>query len=587
VTLARGAREMAALGVIVKRPNAIESFGSMDVLCTDKTGTLTEGVVRLNDTLDPAGLPSARVRHLARINAHLETGLANPLDEAIVRDTEAAGDLGELPPKVDEIPWDFGWKRLSVVVAEGATEGASDRAGADSQGPTTHRLIAKGAFAPLLAVCTTRRAPGGTTQPLDDDARAALHARYEAWSREGRRVVGVATRSFAPRAGYTRDDETELCFEGFLCFDDRPKARIGETVDALAASGVALKIITGDNRYVAAHVAAGLGLGASRAADGKPEPPALLTGEALDRLSDDALPVVAERTHVFAEVDPRQKERVVLALRKAGHVVGYMGDGVNDAPALHAADVGISVDGAVDVAREAADFVLLEPDLGVLRAGVLAGRRSFANTLKYLYTTQSASFGNMLSMAVASAFLAFLPLTAAQILLNNFLSDLPAMALPGDAVDAEDVAAPRRWDLAALRRSMVAFGALSSVFDLLTFGLLLFVARATPETFRTGWFVESLLTEVAVALVVRTRRPFFRSRPGRWLVVVSAAVAAVALAVPWLPGATTLGFVPLPAWLLATLLGITGTYLLAVEALKRLVLRRDAAPVATPTPHAA
>jgi Mg2+-importing ATPase len=586
VTLARGAREMAALGVIVKRPNAIESFGSMDVLCTDKTGTLTEGVVRLSDTLDPAGLPSTRVRHLARINAHLETGLANPLDEAIIRDTEAAGDLGVLPPKIDEIPWDFGRKRLSVVVAESAAEVTSRDAVEGTREVATHLLIAKGAFAPLLAVCTTQRDADGRTQPLDDDARTALHARYEAWSREGRRVLGVATRHFAPRAPYTRDDETELCFEGFLCFDDQLKAHIAETVRALAASGVALKIITGDNRFVAAHVAAGLGLGAARAEDGTPEPPTLLAGEALDQLSDDALPVVAERTHVFAEVDPRQKERVVLALRKAGHVVGYMGDGVNDAPALHAADVGISVDGAVDVAREAADFVLLEPDLGVLRAGVLAGRRSFANTLKYLYTTQSASFGNMLSMAVASAFLAFLPLTAAQILLNNFLSDLPAMALPSDTVDAEDVAAPRRWDLASLRRSMLAFGALSSVFDLLTFSLLLFVARATPATFRTGWFVESLLTEVAVALVVRTRRPFFRSRPGHWLLVASVAVAAVALAIPWIPAAATLGLVPLPAWLLATLVGVTLTYLVAVEALKRLVFRESAAATSarvTPT----
>jgi Mg2+-importing ATPase len=577
VTLARGAREMAALGVIVKRPNAIESFGSMDVLCTDKTGTLTEGVVRLSDTLDPEGRASTRVRHLARVNAHLETGLANPLDEAIIRDTEAAGDLSELPPKVDEIPWDFARKRLSVVVLGAAVPGAPDASEA-----AVHTLVTKGAFAPLLAVCTAHRGAEGRTVPLDDDARAALLARYEAWSREGRRVLGVATRSFAPRAPYTRNDETELCFEGFLCFDDRPKVHIAETVQALAVSGVALKIITGDNRYVAAHVAAALGLGAAGDGDTADAAPTVLTGDALDRLTDDALPVVAERTHVFAEVDPRQKERVVLALRKAGHVVGYMGDGVNDAPALHAADVGISVDGAVDVAREAADFVLLEPDLGVLRAGVLAGRRSFANTLKYLYTTQSASFGNMLSMAVASAFLAFLPLTAAQILLNNFLSDLPAMALPSDTVDAEDVAAPRRWDLASLQRSMLAFGALSSVFDLLTFGLLLFVARATPATFRTGWFVESLLTEVAVALVVRTRRPFFRSRPGHWLVIASVAVAAVALAIPWIPAAATLGVVPLPAWLLATLVGVTLSYLVAVEGLKRLVFRRHAATTSGP-----
>jgi len=579
VTLAEGARAMAAHGVIVKRPAAIESFGSMDLLCTDKTGTLTEGVVRLADTVDPDGATSLRVRHLARVNAHLETGLTNPLDEAIVRDTEAAGDDAPLPEKRDEIPYDFARKRLSVVVVAEAEVDAAKVAAAK-----VDEMITKGAFVSVLEICTMRRARNGEVIALDDAGRAALHARYEAWSREGRRVLGVATRRFEPRAAYTRHDEEGLCFEGFLCFDDLPKKGIADTVASLAAAGVAIKIITGDNRFVARHVAHQLGIGVPAEEDAAAPDGLVITGVALDRLTDDALPIVAERAHVFAEVDPRQKERIVLALRKAGHVVGYMGDGINDAPALHAADVSLSVDGAVDVAREAADFVLLEPDLEVLRAGLLAGRRSFANTLKYLYTTQSASFGNMLSMAVASAFLPFLPLTAAQILLNNFLSDLPAMAIAGDAVDAEQTASPQRWDLRALRRFMLAFGALSSVFDLLTFALLLFVAKATVAEFRTGWFVESLLTELAVALVVRTRRPFYRSRPGRWLVVSSVVVAILAVAAPYLPYADAIGFVPLPLWLLGLVVGITLTYVLSVEGLKHLVLRQTSPAVGASAP---
>jgi Mg2+-importing ATPase len=322
---------------------------------------------------------------------------------------------------------------------------------------------------------------------------------------------------------------------------------------------VRLKIITGDNQRVARRLADTIGIPIS----------GMLTGAELNRLHDEALWQQAERMNLFAEVDPNQKERIILALRKMGHVVGYMGDGINDAPALHAADVGISVDQAADVAKDAADFVLLERDLDVLRRGIEEGRTTFANTLKYIFTTTSANFGNMFSMAGASLFLPFLPLLAKQILLNNFLSDFPGMTIASDNVDRELVERPRRWDIAFIRNFMISFGLVSSVFDYLTFGVLLFVVRATPEQFRTGWFVESLLTELAIALVVRTRQPFFRTRPGRLLWLSTLVVAVVTLAIPYMPGSELLGFTPLPPWVIGLLLGITALYVAASEVAKR------------------
>jgi Mg2+-importing ATPase len=326
-----------------------------------------------------------------------------------------------------------------------------------------------------------------------------------------------------------------------------------------------LKIITGDNRGVALHLAQVVGIDVQ----------GVLTGADLNHLHEEALWQLAERTSLFAEVDPNQKERIILALRKMGHVVGYLGDGINDAPALHAADVGISVDTAVDVAKEAADFVLLQQDLGILQAGISEGRRTFANTLKYIFTTTSANFGNMLSMAGASLFLPFLPLLAKQILLNNFLSDFPGMTIASDNVDPEWVAQPRRWDTHFIRRFMVIFGLVSSVFDYLTFGLLLFWMRATPAQFRTGWFVESLLTELVIALVVRTRQPFYRSRPGRWLWLSTLAVTILTLAIPYLPFAHLLGFTPLPLPILLLLLVITLLYVAAAEIAKQFFYRAD------------
>jgi Mg2+-importing ATPase len=546
ITLSHGAKRMARLGVIVRRLNSIENLGSMDVLCTDKTGTLTVGVVALDGAVDPSGQPSAMVLRFASINAQFQSGLVSPLDEAVLAAAHKAGtDLGAVQ-KVDEIPYDFVRKCLSVVAA-------------DATGART--LITKGALDKILALCTSVDVGvGADAAPFDAAVRAGIEARFEDWSAQGYRVLGVASRKMDARSGpYTRADERDLCFDGFLLFMDPLKPGVRQTLIDLAQRGVQFKIITGDNHKVARHVAEAVKLPIE----------GLMTGRELNDMGDEALMHAAGRTAVFAEVDPNQKERIILALQKTGHVVGYMGDGINDALALHAADVGISVDTAVDVAKDAADFILLRKDLGILRQGIDEGRRTFANTLKYILTTISANFGNMASMAAASLFLPFLPLLASQILLNNFLSDIPGAAIAGDRVDKEWVAKPRRWDTVFIRDYMVLFGLLSSVFDLLTFGALLWLFKAAPEEFRTGWFLESLLTELVVALVVRTRRPFYRSRPGNLLLGSTMAVIAIALALPYLPFSSIFGFVPLPAPLVLAMIGLTMGYVLAVEVAKK------------------
>jgi Mg2+-importing ATPase len=550
VTLSKGARDMAARGVIVRRLTAIENLGSMDILCTDKTGTLTEGVIALDGALDPAGKPSDALLRDAYLNASLQTGLANPLDDAIVaRASQQAIDISRCR-KIDEIPYDFVRKRLSVVVQVMA-------AGGDPV------LIAKGALANILDVCDGLL-EGADVVAMDDSRRARIEERFAEWSALGYRVLGVAKKTVASQDRYTREDERSLSFAGFLLFFDPPKPGIREALGSLNKLGVQLKVITGDNRLVAAHLAESVGLQAAR----------MLSGSELNNLRDEALWRVAEQTNLFVDVDPNQKERIILALKKTGHVVGYLGDGINDATALHAADVGISVDKAVDVAKEAADFVLLEHDLDVLRQGIEEGRTTFANTLKYIAITTSANFGNMISMAAASLFLPFLPLLAKQILLNNFLSDFPAMSIASDNVDAEMVERPRRWDIGTIRNFMIVFGLVSSAFDFLTFGVLLYAFNASTELFRTGWFVESLMTELAIALVVRTYKPFYRSRPGRILLLSTLTVMALTLALPYLPIAELLDFVPLPLPLLGALLAITLLYAIASEVAKHAFFHR-------------
>jgi Mg2+-importing ATPase len=541
INLARGAEMMARRGVLVRRLNAIENLGSMDVLCTDKTGTITEGVVRVEGAYDPAGQPAPAVLERAAWNASLETGLSSPLDDAILQ--ARTPDLGGVSKRA-EIPFDFVRKRVSVVV----------------QTPSGIELVTKGAFRTVLDACS--RLGGGVA--LDALQRRDIQARFDAWSAQGIRVLAVASRSIDAQPVYTRSDERDLTLLGFVTFLDRPKDGVTAALVDLARLGVSVKLITGDSCLVAQHVASLVGMRAGRA----------LTGADLNALDDAALWHVVEQTDLFAEVDPNQKERIIRALRHGGHVVGFLGDGVNDAPAMHAADTSLSVQDAVDVARETADFVLLDRDLDVIRGGIEEGRRTFANTLKYILTTMSANLGNMISMAAASLFLPFLPLLAGQILLNNLLSDIPAVGLADDSVDPEMVARPPRWDMPFIRRFMVDFGLISSAFDFVTFAVLLWGFSASVELFRTGWFVESLLTELAVALVVRTRRLSVRSRPGALLRWSTAAVALVAIAVPFLPFTGRLGFVPVPGGLLAVLIGITALYVVAVELGKLAFYRR-------------
>jgi Mg2+-importing ATPase len=545
VTLSRGAQRMAEQGVIVKRLSAIENFGSMDVLCTDKTGTLTAGIVQLDGAVDPHGQPSAAVLRAAAINAALQTGLHNPLDEAIL--AAQAVDLTGVE-KIRELPYDFVRKRLSVLVEE--------------EGQRT--LFTKGAFEQVLAVCREISWQAGQWEPLEAHHLESMQQRFYDWSDEGYRVLGVASRSWAPEEDGSHIEEAEMRFLGFLLFFDPPKPEVSRTVTEMRDLGIELKVITGDNHRVALHVAHEVGL----------EVKGLLTGQQLRQLHDEALWQLAEQTTIFAEVDPNQKERIISALRRTGHVVGYLGDGINDAPALHLADVGVSVHNAVDVAREAADFVLLEQSLDVLRQGIEEGRRVFANTLKYVFTTTSANFGNMVSMAGLSFFLPFLPLLPTQILLNNFLSDIPAMAIASDEVDRELIDRPRRWDVRQIRNFMLVFGLISSLFDFLTFGLLLLVWRVSPEEFRTAWFLESLFTELLILFVVRTRRPLLRSRPGRYLWIATLLVATGSVLLPWLPYlARWFNFVPLPGFLMGQLLVITLLYVACSEVAKRTITR--------------
>jgi Mg2+-importing ATPase len=544
INLAHGARRMAERKVIVKRLSSIENFGSMNVLCTDKTGTITEGVVTVTSADDLNGNASTRALLYAFVNAAFETGFASPIDAAI----RAHGGVDiSAWKKLDEVPYDFVRKRLSVLAS----------------GPAGTVMITKGALAQVLAACTSAENASGATLPLDE-VRAQIEARYLDYSGNGQRTLGVACKHLDGVTRIGKESEAGMTFLGFLLFADPPKPGIDATIGRLRELGVTLKVITGDNALVAATVARSIGLGGGR----------VLSGRELRQMSDPALLARVGEVDVFAEVEPNQKERIILALRKAGNVVGYMGDGINDASALHAADVGLSVEGAVDVAKDVADIVLLEKDLDVLVEGVREGRTTFANTLKHVFMATSANFGNMFSMAGASLLLPFLPLLPKQILLTNMLTDMPEMTIASDSVDVEMLARPRRWDIGFIRSFMLTFGVLSSVFDFLTFGALLFLLRAGTDQFRTGWFVESVLSASLIVLVVRSRRPCLRSRPGTRLLWATLAVAAVTVMIPYLPIAPALGLTPLPLSFLAVLTAIVVLYIVSAELAKHLFYRR-------------
>ena len=543
INLARGAKRMAKARVIVKRLASIENFGSMNVICADKTGTLTEGIVRLQSALDVAGNPSEKVLLHAYLNAFHETGFSNPIDEAIR--THRPFDVSDYR-KVSEIPYDFLRKRLSILVAHDDVQ----------------LMVTKGALRDVLEVCAT--AEDGTGSIVDIAlVRDRVQRRFEEFSSNGLRTLGVACRTLDSGAAMTRADEAGMTFLGFIVLFDPPKPHIVETIASLKRLGVALKIITGDNRLVAASVSRQMGLSNTT----------ILTGPELRRLSDGALLNRVGDVDVFAEIEPNQKERIILALKKARNVVGYMGDGINDASALHAADVGISVESAVDVAKEAADIVLLDKDLRVLVQGVREGRTTFANTLKYVFMATSANFGNMFSMAGASFFLPYLPLLPAQILLTNLMTDFPEMTIAADRVDAEMVDHPRRWDIHAIRKFMVTFGLVSSVFDFLTFGALLFILHATKEQFRTGWFLESIVSASLIVLVIRSRKPFFRSRPSKSLLLATLLTVAATVALPYTPLGDLFGFAQVPLAFLLLIALIVALYVVATEIVKAIFYR--------------
>ena len=546
VTLSKGAIAMARKKVIVKHLSAIENLGSLDVLCSDKTGTLTSGRMSLDHSLDPFGNISQRALELAYFNSKFETGIRSPFDEVI---------LHHPPPKpedytkCDEIPFDFERRRLSVVV------------GRQSQ----RLLITKGAPEGIFPLLTGYEIEGKTI-PINDDASKRMRQTSNELNSQGFRTLAVACAEVPALPNYSVKDERNLILAGFVTFSDDPLPDAAQIVASLKQDGIEVKVISGDNDRVTSHVCALVGI----------DPGKIITGEELDGMMDPALAHVVEETRVFARISPAQKNRILLALKHNGHAVGFMGDGINDAPSLHAADVGISVSTAVDVARETADVILVEPGLEVLHEGIIEGRKAFGNVMKYLLMGTSSNFGNMFSMAGASLFLPFLPMLPMQILLNNLLYDLSQLTIPTDNVDGTYLQKPQHWDIRLIRNFMVFIGPISSIFDFLTFYVLLHFFHSSDAQFHTGWFVESLATQTLVLFVIRTAKNPFRSRPSRPLIATCLAAVAVGIYLPFSPLATLLGFTPVPAVYFGFLAVATGTYLLLVQVAKRILFRMEA-----------
>jgi P-type Mg2+ transporter len=548
VTLAQGARQMTKKKVLVKQLSAIEDFGSVDILCTDKTGTLTEGEIVLDRHVDVQGNANEKVLELIYLNSHFEAGIKSPLDDAIVKH-EPPSIVGY--DKVDEIPFDFNRKRLSVVVRHG----------------DEHLLITKGEAESVFAICETVTIDG-SSQPFDDGRRAAAEGTLKKLSSDGYRALGVAVLKVEKQDVYTVAAEHAMTLVGFAAFLDPPKEGVLSVLQALKQDGISVVVMTGDNQYVTQKIAHDVGLGADH----------ILIGNQVDTMDDAAVAYQAENGAIFARVSPEQKNRVILALKARGHVVGFMGDGINDAPSLHTADVGISVMNGVSVAKDAAKIILLEKDLAVVNDGVIEGRRAFANIMKYIIMGTSSNFGNMFSMAAASLFLPFLPMLPTQILLNNLLYDISQISIPSDNVDPAMVRRPKRWQIGFIRQFMTIIGPISSIYDFLTFGVLLWIFHASTNAslFRTGWFVESLATQTFVVFVIRTAANPLKSRPSRPLLISVLAVVAVATVLPYTPLRSLLQFTPLPASLLGAIAFLTATYLFLVQGVKSWFYRRHA-----------
>jgi Mg2+-importing ATPase len=539
INLSHGAKRMAVQNVIVKKLASIENFGSMDILCSDKTGTLTQGKVQIHSALNIDGLEKENVLFLAYLNASFENGFINPIDEAIRNfrtfDVSSYKKLGE-------IPYDFVRKRISILVNK------NDQV----------LLVTKGALQNILSICSKVEINNGAITEIKTIEDKILH-QYEKLSASGFRTLGIAYKEMPGTTEIGKVQEQGMIFAGFLTLFDPLRDGIGDTIQQLKTLGIQLKIITGDNKIIATNIGKQVGLTHSR----------VITGGEMRQISDHALIHQVRSVDIFAEVEPNQKERIILALKKSGNVVGYMGDGINNAPALHAADVGISVSSAVDVAKEAADIVLLKMNFNTLISGVQEGRKTFANTLKYVFMATSANFGNMFSMAGASLFLPFLPLLPKQILLTNLMTDFPEMGIASDNVDQEMIKKPRRWDIKFIRRFMATFGLVSSFFDYLTFGALLLLLHATPEQFRTGWFLESVISASLIVLVIRSREPFFKSKPGMMLQTATFAIITFVIILPFTPFSPILGFTRLPSSFFLMIGLIIILYILTIEIVKK------------------
>jgi P-type Mg2+ transporter len=554
VTLAQGARRMTKKKVLVKQLSAIEDFGSIEILCSDKTGTLTEGEIVLDRHVDAQGEDDDSVLRLVYLNSFFQAGIKSPLDDAILRHERPLIVEYE---KLDEIPFDFNRKRLSVVVRHG----------------DECLLITKGEAESIFAICQTVTVQGpsregGSTQPFDQSRRTQAAETFQKLSADGFRVLGVAVRKVDKQDTYTVAVEQDMTLAGFAAFLDPPKEGVISVLEALKQNGVSVVIMTGDNRYVTQKVAHDVGLQADH----------VVTGSEVDTMDDPALAYQAEHGAIFTRVSPEQKNRVILALKARGHVVGYIGDGINDAPSLHTADVGISVMNSVEVAKDAAKIILLEKDLAVLNDGIIEGRRCFANIMKYIVMGTSSNFGNMFSMAAASLFLPFLPMLPTQILLNNFLYDVSQISIPSDNVDPALLHRPKRWQIGFIRQFMMIIGPISSIYDFLTFGVLLWVFHASTNAplFHTGWFVESLATQTLVVFVIRTAGNPLKSRPSGPLLVAVLAIVAVAAVLPYTPLGKLLQFTPLPLSLLGAIAFLAVTYLLLVQVVKSWFYRRHA-----------
>ncbi len=535
VTMARGSLRMAKKGVVVKKLTAIPNFGSMEVLCTDKTGTLTEDKIELIKYLDVDGLTSEELFTLTYLNSFFQSGIRNPLDDAIVQYKQP--DISSYMKK-DEVPFDFFRKRMSVVV--------------EQKGELT--LICKGAPEEILKACT-----------ISAEVADKANQLYEALSTDGFRVLAIASKPVTPRSKFSKEDETNMQLAGFAAFLDPPKQDAGETIAALARIGVEVKIITGDNQFVTRKICRELNLPVK----------GIMQGVEMEQLTDDALQKKVMGISIFARFSPEQKNRVILALKKFNHAVGYMGDGINDAPSLHTADVGISVNSATDVAKDAADIILTEKNLLVLKEGILEGRKTFGNTMKYILMGLSSNFGNMFSVAAATLFLPFLPMLPAQILINNFLYDTSQVTIPTDEVDESYTMKPQRWNLKTIYHYMLIFGLTSSVFDLATFYLLYGYYDLSIAQFRTGWFMESLATQTLVVFIIRTQHtPFIQSRPGKYLLASVLLCLATGWIIPYTGLAGLLGFEVIPSPVLWSIIALVMVYLFCAELMKRFIYQK-------------